>query len=235
MSLNLDRRRRRGSSVVVIIPDEPVIETFALTTTDADVSSIAVAKPTGVSVGDLLIIAAGSDDSTSTNQFADDVTGWTFIGTDGTSSSDVHVGAWWRIADGTEPATTTITPTTTDTLAAYYFRISNAHGTAPITNNQVSNGSTNLTLSSGSTAVDDQLLLIVAFHDGNDGVTFNINNSFVEGDSFDDASSAGAGLSGVFASLVVPTGGTNEGITTLSGASGDGMAGIRMSIKPPTP
>jgi hypothetical protein len=74
-------------------------------------SSITATKPTGggaPSVGDLLLIFVGND-STGVGPEFDDVTykptGFTLIGTAGTSTVDCYIGIFGRIADGTETAT----------------------------------------------------------------------------------------------------------------------------------
>jgi len=71
---------------------------------DSDEESITIDTPGDTCEGDLLIAAVATDGDTSTSMAPTDGDGWTEIDID-TYNGEVTLGAWWKLADFSEPDT----------------------------------------------------------------------------------------------------------------------------------
>jgi len=109
----------------------PVIEGWTVNDTGGTaVASITLTKPSGVQVGDLLLIIVGNDESNVAdwNTLAD----WTMIVDANGAASDAAIGVYWRIATG-HASETNPTPTcTVNEVYGWYIRVSGADTTTPI-------------------------------------------------------------------------------------------------------
>lgn len=105
----------------------PVVESFTTqvsTTTSATVGPIT--KPSGVVVGDLLVILIANSDSTNTTTYGTH-SGWNLETQSGNATPDAKAGLYWRVADGTEGTSESISVASgADYWVAWYIRISGA-------------------------------------------------------------------------------------------------------------
>lgn len=103
--------------------------------TATNASSISINKPNNIQSGDLLLLACGCDDTSNSGPVWNTPSGWTAIDRDGDGVIDVHAGIFYRIADGTESQSQTISWSGSggsDDAVAFYFRITGQHATSPI-------------------------------------------------------------------------------------------------------
>jgi hypothetical protein len=145
-------------------------------------SSLVLDKPTGVAVGDLLLILVGNDNTTNTDQWDNATlkpTGFTLIGEGGTTNSDVHVASFWRIADATEGASFTVPAQSANSCVGFCIRYSGVDTTTPI--HVASAGNTDLAspfdITGVTTTVDDCLVVCVVIHDGGNVTTFSVSGT----------------------------------------------------------
>lgn len=105
----------------------PVIESFTQgTTAPFGTSELTLAKPTGVTIGETLILVLVSDEASGNNIYTTPA-GWTLRRSSGGNAADVWVGIYIREADGTEGATLSIASTNaTVGLGGWYLRVSGA-------------------------------------------------------------------------------------------------------------
>lgn len=193
-------------------------------------------KPSGVEVGDTLILIVMNDAASGIGvQFADDVTDWTFLGVStGGAGPSVHIGVYAKIADGTEPSTVTVTASDSANWNAYYLRISGAHETNPVT--QISFGIeasdvSSHTIEGVTTTVDNSLIIYSLAFDGGDGFPFSVAGSdFIEIDDF-QTSTATDELSGCFGARELPIAGAS-GTATVTSSVSDGSAYVQIAIAP---
>jgi len=100
----------------------PVVQSFT-SNTSVPGSSVTLTKPSGVQVGDLLLLIVGNDDSTNTQQFDTFVESgrtWELIRETGNASNDCHIAAFWRISDGTEDTTVDVTAQSSDDIFGWF-------------------------------------------------------------------------------------------------------------------
>lgn len=106
----------------------PVIEAIQRTTSGGG-ASITATAPAGITAGDILFIIVHNDSNQSGPMWdaTSDPAGWTFIATVGNSTTDVHCGGFWKVADGTESDVTInalVSPNFSSGQIAWYGRIS---------------------------------------------------------------------------------------------------------------
>lgn len=97
------------------------------TNNTATSTTLTLSKPSGVGVGDLLILLCGSAHATGFNTAPD---GWTLI--NHASTTGKSTAAYWRIADGSEASTTDVTQGSSVAAWGFYLRVTGAHATTPI-------------------------------------------------------------------------------------------------------
>lgn len=107
----------------------PILESHTKAA-QAGSDTITIDKPSGVVAGDLLVIIVFNDDVTNTAQFGARPN-WTLQAEGGDSTADVHMGIYWKEADGTEPATEDVVAASSDDMCAFYLRISGADTATP--------------------------------------------------------------------------------------------------------
>jgi len=77
----------------------PIIRSWAVdgSTNAYDTSStLSCNKPSGVEVGDLLVLIPFNDDSSSIAQFSGNKVNWTFVNTAGSGTSDSHIAMFYK-------------------------------------------------------------------------------------------------------------------------------------------
>jgi PKD-like domain/CARDB len=140
-----------------------------------DITSIAVAKPSSLTCGDLLIGILVTDGSPGTITAP---TNWTSINSGGapTGTPEVFVSTWYRVAGASEPASYTWSWTTAQTAVAYIIRIVGADQANPIDASAAGVGSGNtatitITCPTVTTTVANTLVLRIFGMDSCYGAT----------------------------------------------------------------
>jgi len=130
-------------------------------------TSLSILTPL-VNTGDLLIAAVATDEDTSSTLSAP--SGWTSINSPGSYNGAVTLGAWWRIATATEPASHTFTWTGGQQAYGWMMRFTGHNSTSPINASSATVGSSSSTPTSPpvTTTVDNCLILRLGAFDGND-------------------------------------------------------------------
>lgn len=182
----------------------PVLESWTENYESTSTATIAVSKPSGVASGDLLLILAGNDFYNA--EAYDSLTGWTEWSTTAIAWHGVNASLFWRVADGTEGATETITISGSETARhlAYYLRISGADTTAPIDATgtwaySTATASLATTAPSGGSA-SNPLAIVIGWQNSTDELPELGTGSYTEQDSF-YANHTYGDISGVFGTL----------------------------------
>lgn len=108
----------------------PIIDNYTYNGTTSKETSVVLTAPSGIVAGDLLVVTAHQDNATAGDDFTGPA-GFTEIGQNGGSVSDVHVGMWYKVAVGGE-GNQTITSSVSQCIAGAYFRITGADGVTPL-------------------------------------------------------------------------------------------------------
>ncbi len=212
----------------------PVIELWT-EQGDTDPSApITLAKPSGVESGDLLLLIAMNDAPDAT-AFSDNKVGWNFVDTSGNDVSDAHIAVFWRIADGTEGPTETVTSAGEDEWVGYYLRITGADDTNPINVynfEQSSSVSSSHIIPAITSTVDDCLMLYGLSFDGGDGYTFDVSGTgWSEVDEHQTGTNGANDASGCFGSRELASQGSS-GSATVGCSVSDGAAYFQLAIAP---
>lgn len=218
----------------------PVIQSFTFNTTSSGVTSVTLTKPSGVVGGDLLVLLVGNEDNTNNTSFAP-ITGWTKEYEFGNATPDTKIGMYWRIADGTEGNSETVSWAVTgnDFGGGWYLRITGADTTSasPIhilgTSTQSSNA-TSQAAPSITTTINDCLAIAQHSYDGGDGTRgvtgIGWPNSFPANQVLYATIGANA-WSGGWVSKDITTAGATGNVTFTSTIS-DGMVQVQFAIAP---
>ena len=218
----------------------PVIQSFTFNTTSTAVTSITLTKPSGVVGGDLLVLLVGNEDNSNNTSFAP-ITGWTKEYEFGNATPDTKIGMYWRIADGTEGNSETVSWAVTgnDFGGGWYLRITGADTTSasPIhilgTSTQSSNA-TSQAAPSITTTINDCLAIAQHSYDGGDGTRgvtgIGWPNSFPANQVLYATTGANA-WSGGWVSKDITTAGATGNVTFTSTIS-DGMVQVQFAIAP---
>ncbi len=168
----------------------PVVEGYTQNSA-ASSSTINLTKPSGVAVGDLLVILVMNDTNTNTAQwdavtYKPDADTWTFVNTAGNNSCDTHVGAFIRIADGTEGATINVAAQATKNYCGVYIRVSgiDTDDELDVTGADYMSSSNLSTapVTGITTGQADTLAFFLAAYDGNNGGTLTVDSPWTIGD-----------------------------------------------------
>lgn len=211
----------------------PVIASSTSTNTGGGTASLLTfTKPAGVANGDLLLLVVGGDaDNSGTFQPTDTPTGWNLISS-ASGGADSDIAAFWRIADGTEGATLTITRNSLagfDELYGWYLRITGADSTTPI--NQTGANSGLFDLAGVTTDTADCLAFGLLGGDGGD--MFPYSTTSPGWTKFSDQRSGidGSDASGVIFTKEMATAGDTGTLTVVATVS-DGRYGFQFAVAP---
>ena len=208
----------------------------------AATSTIVLDKPSGVAVGDLLVIMVGHDSATGG---ATPPSGWTEVIEQGSGAVAI-VWMAYKIADGTEGSTETVTYSWTNTYGAgWYLRITGQHTTDPLgtSGSFVTNSNTGSIGVPALTTENDTGSLAFAFItcDGADMGPLTISSptdtwptssipSGQQAEAWNTAQSIG--IATAFVSRSLENSGSS-GVVTFHAATGvDGMSAIQWSVRP---
>jgi hypothetical protein len=169
-------------------PAAPAYQSFAVANSATDVTSITVSKPSGTASGDLLIGVVVTDGNAGTFT---PPSSWTLINAGtadpGGIADQVTLGAWYKIAGGSEPASYQWTWTNSEAVYAFIIRITGHNSSNPINVWGVATGSSTgtsitITCPTVTTTVNDTLVLRIfgadramllgSYPTGHTGITF---------------------------------------------------------------
>lgn len=213
----------------------PVVASFT-ENSSTGASSFTLTKPASVAAGDLLVIIAANDDTTDLTQFTGDaIPGFTQISYIGSSVMDIHIAAFYRVADGTEGASFTVTATSSDDLTAWCLRITGANRWAPIdaVNDGYSAAIIDAIIPAVTTTVNDCLVLACNAYDGGDNGTYTITGTGWTSVDQNVTATGTGNLSAGVAQRDQATAGAGTACTfNASGAASDGNHGFQFAIAP---
>lgn len=186
-------------------------------------TSMDMTIPSEAVVGDLLVILAISENASSTPQFSTAETGWTKISEAGSTGSDSHVAAFYKLCEISDLTNTvTIDHITSDGLAGTYLAFRNVNHSDPVYgwgSVASSTSTTSHTLTVGASLQDNAYVVAFISIDSNFGSPWSVSGTgwtkqteFASGTSASDAD-------GVWASNYIETVGTAPTITFTSSAS----------------
>ena len=216
----------------------PVVDNFGHSSQISNATSIDIAKPTGVVNGDLLIILVANDAGLSTAQWDNSTlkpTGFTFINTAGSANEDAHVGAFWKIATGSDEGDPINVPSATSAvLEGWWLRVTGAHASAPldVTGVDVESGAavSSLAITEVTTTVNDCLAFYWVVSDGGDTGPHSVS-----GTGWTETAEDLQGVSGGLAASWGTKGQASAGLTgdaTVTFSATDGASGFQFGIAP---
>lgn len=144
-------------------------------TNSPSVTDVTTDKPTGLAVGDLLLVCVSANGAAA-NPAIDTATGWTII--DSMRTSDTSASkAMWKTADSSDVAASTFTftvPQTCNVITAQLLRIAGHNASSPITGANGATGSSSIPTFSGVTPiVSSSLLILCGSATAATGITFS--------------------------------------------------------------
>lgn len=213
----------------------PVIEAFTLGSDRSGTSGV-VNKPSGVQVGDLLVILAMLEEDGDGTIF-NSLSGWTKEFEYGDTTADARIAMYWRIATGSEAASEDVTATAACYGKSWYLRISGADGTTPIhlVGSENEGNANSLEASSITTTSNNTLVIAMFSCDGGDMYPFTISGSgwpttFETDQQAYDGTFPGA-WSGGWTYKTMPTAGAT-GNVIFTASQADGFETIQFAIEP---
>lgn len=210
----------------------PVLESIGAVGRFENATSVTLAKPTGLAVGDLSLVIV-FDDTHQNGTFWSAKTGWTKAFEIGDSTADAHMAVYWRETDGTEAANEVFSRSQADHGWGVWLRVSGANTTAPIDGpgSTWSNaGATSHVIPGFTTSEDDVLAFYALAFDGGDGQPFGQPTGWTEQTEDNCGTTTGNHSSGVFGTKAMATAG-GTGNATVSSNVSDGGIGNQFGIK----
>lgn len=198
---------------------------------DRSGTTLELTKPAGVQPGDLLLIIAGVD---STGEALQPLTGWTFAVHGGiTEYNAVTFALLYRVADGTEGESVTLTSAVSDDMWGWYIRVTGADPDTPIDVVQATEerSEPQVTLAGVETTVDGCLAFYAFSFDGGDGDPFSVPSGWTEEDYQETYSGSGAG-SGAWGTRLMATAGSTGDVVITAGGTQDGWSGAVWAVRP---
>lgn len=194
-----------------------------------------VTKPTGLSNDDLMILIVAGDQANKSSPEYTWPTGadaFIEIGQDGDGTSDCHLGAAYRIVDGGESATFTVTPVNDGSqFDIWAIAVTGAHATTPldVTGTITMENTGSMDILSVTTTVNDCLAFYALAFDGGDGAPFGQPTGWVEQAEgvFTLNSEVGSAWGTKTQAL---SGATDD--ATVSASATDGVAHFQFAIAP---
>jgi hypothetical protein len=213
----------------------PVLVSFT-ENSSTGASSRVLTKPASVAVGDLLVIIAATDDTSNLMQFKGNaIPGFTEIGGLGNSSMDVHIAAFYRVVDGTEGASFTVTSSSSDDFTCWCLRITGANRWNPIDaiDDGYATSTVDAVIPAVTTTVNDCLVLACHAYDGGDNGTYTITGTGWTSVDQNKTGSGSGNLSAGVARRDQATAGAGTACTfNASGSLSDGNVGFQFAIAP---
>jgi hypothetical protein len=218
----------------------PTLDTATITEqTVAATAAISVSYPSTVNSGDLLLILAVNDDAGGSNydftgQHGTYVpSGFDMLTTNNTGNDGCHYAVFWKIADGTETGSVTLTCDAAVDQIAWMCRVTGADNQIPFSATSaewVSAGTASShTLNAHTTNHADCLAFYLIAGDGDDMSPFGQPTGWTEQKDA-TVGSGGSGVSGAWGTKSITTKGTSSGSPVISSNVPDGAAGITFSV-----
>ncbi len=214
----------------------PVVETYTQTIYASGTANYVVNKPSGDVSGDLLLIITASAEAESTTDQWDatsDPSGWTFVQEDGDGTSDAHLAFFWKISNGSESSTFTISSIDASRPGwIACLRISGVH-TTPIGTvgaTYIANASPAV-ITGMTTANANSLAMYMMTMDNSDNAPFGTPSGWTEGDEMDDTSEDSGGTDGVWGYKDMATAGATGSASVTTSAGSDGIIGWIIEIR----
>lgn len=215
-----------------------VLESGWTSNTAVPNSSLTLTKPTGVQVGDLLLIIVGNDNTTATAQWNNiglKPSGFTFINEAGNASSQAHTAAFYRIADGTEGTTVNVPAQSSNDYWGYYMRLTGVDTASPINVTGTDyNSAANLLnhpVTSITTTVSEALAFYTLSGDGGDTYPFSVAGTGWVEQAEIQAGTLGTNAAGTWGTRAMSTAGAT-GAATVTMTASDGASGFQFAIRP---
>ncbi len=200
-------------------------------------TSITLTKPSNVEVGDLLLIIVGNDDNTDTDQWDNTSlkpTGFTLINEAGdAATSDAHSAAFYRVADGTENATTSVPAQVSADYWGYYIRVTGASTTNPInvTGADFNGAASPHAVTSITTTASNTLAFYVLSGDGADTYPYSVSGTGWSESAETFAGAGGTESGGTWGTRSMVTPGAT-GAATVAMTVSDSASGFQFAINP---
>lgn len=216
----------------------PTLESGWTSNTAVPGASLTLTKPADVGVGDLLLIIVGSDDNTDTDQWDNSAlkpTGFTLINEAGdAATSDAHVGAFWRIADGSETATIDVPAQSDQDYWGFYVRVTGAHQTAPINiaGSDVVDSTDPYDVAGVTTTVNNALAFYVLAFDGGDFGAFSVAGTGWSQSAEVQAGTGSGNAGGTWGTKVQASPGSTGTASVSSSTNDDSTASFQFAVAP---
>lgn len=212
-----------------------VVEDFTFNTIDS-LSSITLNKPSGVTSGDLLYIITMRDPTVSNPVYEFTTpSGWTSHLLYW-SSKYIQIQTFYKISDGTEASSETLTSGFARNTVAWYLRISGIDSSDPIdVVGSFADDITSLTVPSITTTLDNSMAIVLCAFDGGDMDPFTISGtgwpSSVPANQYLESDNIGSAAGGLWLTKTVSSAGSSENISVSSSVN-DGILGVQFSLNP---
>jgi len=209
----------------------PVIASSTSNTTEGTASSITLTKPSGVEIGDLLLLLVGNENSAASEGF-DTLTGWTLEFNFGNATSDCYLGLYSRVSTGDSLEDAPVVPfLASDDGHGWYLRVTGVNATDPLRvvgSEQIAVDST-ITITALTTDTNTYSLAISTMSfDGSDAMPFvESGTGWTLGDDIDSplSSNSGNASSGAYSTKGISTASTSTGTSIITGdGTSDGIA-----------
>lgn len=193
----------------------------------APAASIAISVPAGIAVGDLLLAQVAVRGGTGTT--VTPPAGWTLV-TSGDSTTNLKQSIYYRLVDGTEPASYTFSFSSNQRAAAGMIAYRGVDTSAPVNvfSTRVNASSTSVTTTAVTTTVSDTM--IVGLFATATVSSFTPPAGMTE--RYDAATSAGPNGATVEAADVLQAAAASSGAKTATAANADVNIGALLALKP---
>ena len=210
----------------------PVLESHTENINTSQSATLTLTKPGSVATDDLLILLVGSE-STSPDQFTDNVTGWNFH--DPVHEDTLNHALYWRIADGdseAEASTIDVVTASSQGLMGYYLRISGADTSDPFSGGFVDTLPDDLTVHTLLEVTTDRNNCLCFYQEiaGDDGTTYSVASPWTETDE-GTGSISGQIISGSFGTQALATAGAS-GDAVITASTTVGAGGTVFAVQP---
>ena len=206
------------------------------TSASTETSTASLSIPSSLAVGDLLLILIGDASSKSAfyNSFVAGTSvpsGWTKLNEWGDTVSDIHIGIFYRIVDGSEGSSVSISSQFSSRVYGFCVHITGANETTPIGGAGVAsiNGGKAALVISGLTGNESDLGLFLYGFDGGDGYPFSLLSSTgwtLNGEI--QTGIFGSGTSGCFGTR---DSGASSLNVTVDPSISDGQVGVQIRVQ----
>ena len=211
-----------------------VLESFQYSRNNPEntlVNSLDYAAPSGIVAGDLLVIIAANDYAAAeVAELTTAETGWTRAGGGGNGTSDIHVAAFWKIAEGGED-NITIDSVHTQRHQGWFLRLSGANNSDPIDGMASTSIRTTATYDiTGLTTSQNKCLIIgfTAFDADPTSFTWNTVEWTKQADDTNPTTQFAAG----FATKEQETAGATGNSNVTAAHAANGSASFQLAIAP---